>query len=64
MPLQYGERFSGTKTRSGNAQDYEALRSMCLESEELFEDPEFPCIEKNVFGEDNPAFTLVWKRPS
>ncbi|KAH7956445.1 hypothetical protein HPB52_009730 [Rhipicephalus sanguineus] len=30
MPMQYGERYSGTKTRCGNVQDYELLRSLYL----------------------------------
>ncbi|KAL1440202.1 hypothetical protein MTO96_010010 [Rhipicephalus appendiculatus] len=60
---KYGERYSGTKTRSGAIQDYEGLRLLCLEFEELFEDSEFECTEENVFGEEEPSFTLEWKRP-
>lgn len=60
---KYGERYSGTKTRCGNVQDYEVLRSIYLKRKELFEDPEFPCTEQNVFGEKEPEFNLEWKRP-
>lgn len=60
---KYGERFSGTKTLSGQVQDYEALLEKCLQQKELFEDPEFPCKLPSVFGSKEPNLKISWKRP-
>uniref|UniRef100_A0A023FNA0 Putative calpain-b n=1 Tax=Amblyomma cajennense TaxID=34607 RepID=A0A023FNA0_AMBCJ len=61
---KFGERFSGTKTKSGDPQDYEALRQKCLKCKDLFEDPEFPCAKETAWGTTTPEFEVVWKRPS
>ncbi|XP_070390113.1 calpain-A-like [Dermacentor albipictus] len=60
---KFGERFSGTKTKTGEPQDYEALLKRCLERQELFEDHEFPCVRETVWGIKEPEFEIVWKRP-
>ncbi|XP_077509888.1 calpain-A-like isoform X3 [Amblyomma americanum] len=61
---KFGERFSGTKTKCGEPQDYEALRQKCLKCQELFEDPEMPCGKETAWGTMKPEFEVVWKRPS
>ncbi|KAH6934631.1 hypothetical protein HPB50_026167 [Hyalomma asiaticum] len=60
---KFGERFSGTKTKSGEPQDYEALLNLCLKRQELFEDHEFPCARETAWGTQKPDFEVVWKRP-
>uniref|UniRef100_A0A6G5A1F5 Putative cytosolic ca2+ dependent cysteine protease n=1 Tax=Rhipicephalus microplus TaxID=6941 RepID=A0A6G5A1F5_RHIMP len=60
---RFGERFSGTKTRSGEPQDYEVLLKECLKRQELFEDHEFPCVRETAWGTTKPQFRIVWKRP-
>lgn len=60
---KFGERFSGTKTKSGQPQDYEALLNLCLKRQELFEDHEFPCARETAWGTQKPEFEVVWKRP-
>uniref|UniRef100_A0A1E1XFV6 Putative cystein protease calpain-b n=1 Tax=Amblyomma aureolatum TaxID=187763 RepID=A0A1E1XFV6_9ACAR len=61
---RFGERFSGTEAKNGKPQDYKALLERCLKTKELFEDPEFPCIPASAWGAGDPAFKVVWKRPS
>lgn len=61
---KFGERNSGTKTKSGEPQDYDALLERCLRRKELFEDPEFACARETVWGTKNPSFKVVWKRPA
>lgn len=61
---KFGERNSGTKTKSGEPQDYDALLERCLRRKELFEDPEFPCARETIWGTKNPTFEVVWKRPA
>ncbi|KAL1440201.1 hypothetical protein MTO96_010009 [Rhipicephalus appendiculatus] len=60
---RFGERFSGTKTKSGEPQDYEVLLKECLKRQELFEDPEFLCVRQTAWGTTKPEFKIVWKRP-
>lgn len=60
---RFGERFSGTKTRSGEPQDYKVLLKECLKRQELFEDHEFPCVRETAWGTTKPQFRIVWKRP-
>ena len=45
-------------------QDFEELRSACLESGELFEDPEFPADDQSLFFSKDPPFAFEWKRAS
>ncbi|KAK8765722.1 hypothetical protein V5799_031672 [Amblyomma americanum] len=61
---RFGERSSGTETKSGKPQDYSALLERCLKRRKLFEDPEFPCTAANAWGSGETAFEVVWKRPS
>ncbi|XP_075541676.1 calpain-A-like isoform X2 [Dermacentor variabilis] len=60
---KFGERFSGTKTKTGEPQDYEVLLKRCLKRQELFEDHEFPCVRETAWGTKEPEFEVVWKRP-
>uniref|UniRef100_G3MR51 Calpain catalytic domain-containing protein n=1 Tax=Amblyomma maculatum TaxID=34609 RepID=G3MR51_AMBMU len=60
---KFGERFSGTKTKSGEPQDYDAILERCLKRQELFEDPEFPCAKETAWGTSKPEFEVIWKRP-
>lgn len=60
---KFGERFSGTKTKSGEPQDYEVLHEKCLKRKELFEDPEFHCVKESAWGNAEPEFEVIWKRP-
>lgn len=39
------------------------MRRHLLKSGELFEDPDFPCIQSSVFYHESPPFNFVWKRP-
>ena len=45
-------------------QDFEELRSACLESGELFTDPEFPPDDQSLFFSKDPPFAFEWKRAS
>ncbi|XP_033115792.1 calpain-B-like isoform X2 [Anneissia japonica] len=44
-------------------QDYQKLKKECLRSGKLFEDDEFPAIEKNLFFSQRPPRPFEWKRP-
>lgn len=43
--------------------DFNSLRNRCLQSGELYEDPDFPASERSLFfyGE---ASDIIWRRPS
>ena len=43
--------------------EFERIRRNLLKSGELFEDPDFPCIQSSVFYHESPPFNFVWKRP-
>ncbi|XP_064483864.1 calpain-B-like [Ornithodoros turicata] len=58
----YGERGSGTKTKSGKPQYFEKVLQKCLDEKKLFEDPEFPCDDTSIGDEANKG-KIVWKRP-
>jgi len=45
-------------------QDFEELRNACLESGELFTDPEFPPDDQSLFFSKDPPFAFEWKRAS
>ena len=42
---------------------FERLRSQCLINGKLYEDPDFPAIEKSLFYSQKPPAQFVWKRP-
>ncbi|XP_071961866.1 calpain-9-like isoform X2 [Antedon mediterranea] len=44
-------------------QDYQKLKNECLKKGTLYEDDEFPAIEKNLFFSQKPPRPFVWQRP-
>jgi len=44
-------------------QKYEDLKAQCLSSGTLWEDPEFPAIDSNIFYSQRPPRAIEWKRP-
>lgn len=44
-------------------QDYEKLRSECLKSGRLFEDPLFPTVDKSMFYTQSVPDGVKWRRP-
>ncbi|XP_072390847.1 calpain-A-like isoform X2 [Diabrotica undecimpunctata] len=60
---KFGEKGSGTRTKSGDSQDFYALRDECLANGTLFEDPEFPCNDSSLFFSQRPDRNYEWKRP-
>ncbi|XP_043281587.1 calpain-A isoform X3 [Venturia canescens] len=57
-----GEKGSGIRSR-GDVQDFAQLRQQCLESGQLFEDPEFPANDSSLFYSRRPDRYIEWKRP-
>ena len=45
-------------------QDFYELRASCLESGELFVDPEFPPDDQSLYFSQDPPFAVEWKRAS
>lgn len=45
-------------------QNFEDLRQQCLDSGELFTDPEFPPDDQTLYFSQDPPFAFEWKRPS
>nr|XP_023027782.1 calpain-A-like isoform X1 [Leptinotarsa decemlineata] len=60
---KYGDKGSGTRTRSGESQDFYDLRDECIEQGTLFEDPEFPATDSSLFFSQRPDRYYEWKRP-
>lgn len=48
---------------SSSPSEFDRLRRSLLKSGQLFEDPDFPCIQSSVFYHESPPFTFCWKRP-
>ncbi|KAG2468949.1 CAN2 protein, partial [Polypterus senegalus] len=46
-------------------QDYQSLKSECLKSKKLFEDPEFPTVQESIGlpVDSDPSKAVVWLRP-
>src|SRR4029434_3632585 len=44
-------------------QHYEELRRQSQERAQLFEDPEFPCVDSSLFFSKPPPGRVEWKRP-
>ncbi|XP_021708593.1 calpain-A isoform X9 [Aedes aegypti] len=57
-----GEKGSGFRTRT-DVQDYYVLRSQCLESGSLFEDPEFQAVSSSLMFSRRPDRHYEWLRP-
>lgn len=58
-----GERGSGQHAR-GDIQDFNTLRSYCLENGMLFEDPEFPPIDSSLQFSRRMDRHVEWLRPN
>ncbi|XP_044749533.1 calpain-B-like isoform X2 [Coccinella septempunctata] len=59
----FGEKGSGFKTKQGGPQDFYALREQHLQSNTLFEDPEFPANNYSLFATGYADRHFIWKRP-
>ncbi|KPP78698.1 calpain-5-like, partial [Scleropages formosus] len=44
-------------------QKYSVLKKSCWEANKLFEDPEFPTVDKSLFYQRSPPGRVEWKRP-
>lgn len=62
LSFQLGEKGSGFRTRT-DVQDYYVLRSQCLESGSLFEDPEFQAVSSSLMFSRRPDRHYEWLRP-
>ena len=60
--MQLGERGSNTKSRP--VQDFEELRSQCLENGELFEDPTFTADSSSISYSKKKGREFEWLRPT
>ncbi|XP_037918203.1 calpain-A isoform X4 [Hermetia illucens] len=58
-----GEKASGLRSR-GDVQDFHTIRSQCLASGSLFEDPEFPAENSSLMFSRRPDRYYEWLRPS
>lgn len=58
---QLGE--SGSGTRQAAVQDFYQIRSQCLVSGTLFEDPEFPAVDSSLQFSKRPDRRIEWLRP-
>ncbi|XP_044749559.1 calpain-B-like isoform X5 [Coccinella septempunctata] len=61
--VMFGEKGSGFKTKQGGPQDFYALREQHLQSNTLFEDPEFPANNYSLFATGYADRHFIWKRP-
>ncbi|XP_044749550.1 calpain-A-like isoform X4 [Coccinella septempunctata] len=61
--FKFGEKGSGFKTKQGGPQDFYALREQHLQSNTLFEDPEFPANNYSLFATGYADRHFIWKRP-
>ncbi|XP_050684047.1 calpain-C [Leptidea sinapis] len=43
--------------------EYEKIKAMCLQKQQLWEDPDFPATQASVFYHQTPPFEFEWKRP-
>lgn len=59
---ELGERGSGFKLR-GDVQDFYKIRDDCLRNSILWEDPEFPAVDKSLYYSKLPDRHFEWKRP-
>lgn len=58
-----GEKGSGLHSRGGDIQDFNTIRSQCLQNGALFEDPEFPAIDSSLQFSSRPDRHVEWLRP-
>lgn len=45
------------------AQNFEEIRSRCLSTGTLFQDPLFPAVDSSVYFSQSPNFSIEWLRP-
>ncbi|XP_037048709.1 calpain-A isoform X2 [Bradysia coprophila] len=57
-----GEKGSGSRY-GGQVQDFNTLRSECLQNGVLFEDPDFPAIDSSLQFSRRPDRHIEWLRP-
>ena len=50
------------KSTSGNAR-YDVIKSQCLSSGKLWEDPHFPVVDSSLSNMKPPSEGVEWKRP-
>ena len=43
--------------------EYESVRMGCLESGDLWTDPDFPAVQSSLFAHGKHQLNIVWKRP-
>ncbi|KAL5286408.1 CAPN1 family protein [Megaselia abdita] len=58
-----GERASGLRPH-GDVQDYSIIKSQCLSTGSLFEDPLFPATDESLMFSRRPDRNIEWLRPS
>uniref|UniRef100_A0A671TMZ0 Calpain 9 n=1 Tax=Sparus aurata TaxID=8175 RepID=A0A671TMZ0_SPAAU len=66
MPLQSTLSGRGSKRAEDTQSDgksFEQLRSECLQSGVLFEDPDFPATDSSLFFSQSVPVNIEWKRP-
>ncbi len=65
----WGTRKSYDKPAPGqppmqlDGKTYAEIKAQCLREGRLFEDPDFPAIDSNIFYSRSPPRPFVWKRP-
>lgn len=60
--LQLGEVGSGYRSH-GEVQDFNTIRSQCLQNGELFEDTDFPASNSSLMYSRRPDRHIEWLRP-
>ena len=55
-PISSGKQYKGST--------YEELKGECLKDKTLFQDPDFPAVDSNIFYSQKPPKSFQWMRPS
>lgn len=50
--------------RMSHSQSFEEIKTSCVRSGRLYEDPDFEAIDDNVFTSRRPPRPFVWRRPT
>lgn len=61
--IQHVAKPSDRKIVPFKGQDYEALKSQCVKSKKLFEDPFFPPLDKSMYYTQPVPTGVKWRRP-
>ncbi|XP_075871755.1 calpain-9 [Nelusetta ayraudi] len=69
MPLHStlsGRGYGSTKAENtqSNGKSFEQLRSECLQTGVLFEDPDFPAVDSSLYYSQSVPVQIEWKRPT